>query len=244
MTGFAGWRRRTLIHVVTPGSVASAASLDISSVPRALLWRGLALLPFRQWGSRLFWRMVFEQSLPRYLIALIPFPIAMILRPDLALPIAQAPLFMFALVYIVETRVLTVDSPERRRALMDKAGVERMDDAFAVRARGVLTRLLAARDQREGRFHLVVEQSPLVKVAPLTLVSVQSETPAGVLELSGDERALLRDALFDDGLAEEDLHLAMVASNTFLRSADLDAGAISGHARLAAMAQARSRAAG
>lgn len=225
-----------MIHVVTPETVLSRSALPLSSVPRPLLWRGLAVAPRGALHRRLFWRVLFEQSLPRYMIALVPFPIAMLLRPDLALPIAQAPLFMFAVVYLVETNVLAVNGKEKRAALIDADAAARGLDRLRERSKRLLTRIAAARPEETGRLHLVIEQSPLARVAPLTLVSVQRESPRPAIEpLSPEEQRMLAAELFDDDLPERLLHTINLSQNEFLRSTALEPRQVSAHARLRAL---------
>ncbi len=233
-----------MLHILTYRTVLSREALSLGGVPRGLLWRGLAIAPPIRPLQRSFWRLFgrifFEQSLPRYLIALVPFPIAMAIWPELALPIAQAPLAMFALIYVVETNVLSVSTPEKRRAVLDEVEAARRIDRLRVRGADILTRIAAGRDLREGALHLAVEQSPLARIAPLTLVSVQVALPAPhVLDLDDAECALIAQRLFGGELREEDLHLANLRENTFLRSVELEARAISAHARLAARAERR-----
>jgi len=229
-----------MIHVVTQETVLSRAALSLSSVPRPLLWRGMAVAPRRGLFTRLFWRVMFEQSLPRYLIALVPFPIAMALRPDLALPIAQAPLFMFALVYLVEAHVLSVSTPEKRRALIDEDAAARGLDRFRLRAERLLAGIAAGRGMGQEVLHLVVEQSPLARIAPLTFVSVQVEgARPEVLDLSPQERETVARELFEDGIDERTLHTINLSQNVFLRDVPLEARAISAHARLNALAAGR-----
>ena len=225
-----------MIHVVTQETVLSRAALSLSSVPRPLLWRGMAVAPRRGLFTRLFWRVMFEQSLPRYLIALVPFPIAMALRPDLALPIAQAPLFMFALVYLVENNVLSVPTKEQRAALIDEDDAARGLDRLRERSRRLLTRIAAARGEECDRLHLVVEQSPLARIAPLTLVSVQVEGDRpSFLNLDAAEQQMLHDEMFDDELPERLLHTINLSQNSFLRSTALEPRQISAHARMRAL---------
>lgn len=209
-----------------------------SAPPRPLLWRGLGICPRKPFGKKLFWRLLFEQSLPRYLIALLPFPIAMLIWPELALPIAQAPLAMFALVYWVENNVLAVPTKETRERLMPRAEVERGLDLLRVRGREVLTKIAAGRSGVDDRLHLVIEQSPLKGIVPLTLISLQGEGSAGarVLDLSEAERGLIADRLFDEDLTEAMLLRINLTENEFLRSTALDPATISAHARLLAMA--------
>jgi hypothetical protein len=224
-----------MIHVVTPDTVLAGSALSLSSVPRPLLWRGLGVAPRRGFGGALWRRILFEQSLPRYLIALFPFPIAMAIWPDLALPIAQAPLFMFAVIYLVEIRVLAVPR-EKRAALIEADAAARGLDVLRDRSKRLLTRIAAGRRMSEGRLHLVVEQSELARITPLTLVSVQAEgNPPQILPLTEEERALLRGGLFDADLPETLLQTINLSQNAFLRSTALDPRTISAHARLAAM---------
>jgi hypothetical protein len=172
-------------------------------------------------------------------IALAPFPVAMLIRPDLALPISQAPILMFGIVIWIETSVLSVPTAARRRALIDPDVAARGLDALNARARHLLTRIAARRNITEGRLHLVIEQSAMARVAPLTLVSVQAEAPApAVHDLDAAEIAMLETELFDADLTEALLHRINLAENTFLRDLPLEARSVSAHARLAAMAAA------
>jgi hypothetical protein len=180
---------------------------------------------------------VFEHSLPRYVVALLPFPVAMLIWPDLALPISQAPLLMIGFVLFIETSVLSIGSPDRRRARATEAEAARALDLLRVRGREVLTRIAAGRGLTDGTLTLVVEQSAMARLRPLTLVRVRTdgETPEP-LDLSPDEIALLRDGLFDEALPETLLHRVNQAENEFLRTVTLDVRGVSAHARLAAMA--------
>lgn len=228
-----------MLHVVSPDTVIGREGLVLTSAPpRPLLWRGLGICPRSPFGKKIFWRLLFEQSLPRYLIALTPFPIAMVIWPELALPIAQAPLAMFVLVYWVEANVLAVPTKEQREKLMPREEVDRGLDLLRVRLREVLTRIAAGRPEISDRLHLVVEQSSLRRITPLTLIAVQVEDASGahVLDLNAAERAMLADSIFDEVLTETLLLQINLTENEFLRSSALDPATISAHARLLAMA--------
>lgn len=228
-----------MLHIVCPATVLGREGLVLTSAPpRPVLWRGLGICPRSPFGKKIFWRLLFEQSLPRYLIALTPFPVAMMIWPDLALPIAQAPLAMFILVYWVEANVLAVPTKEKRAKLMPREEADRGLDLLRVRLREVLTRIAAGRPETGERMHLVVEQSPLKGIVPLTLVSVQIEAAGGpkVLDLTAAERAMIEEGIFDEALHETLLLRINLTENEFVRSSALDPASISAHARLLAMA--------
>jgi hypothetical protein len=167
----------------------------------------------------------------------------MILRPDLALAISQAPLLMFAIVMAIEGNVLSVPTKEKRRKLVDPDEGARRLDLLRLRGRDILTRLAAGRGMQDAVLHLVVEQSALYRVPPLTLVSVQVEAQGEkakpqMLALTADERAMIAERLFAEGLDEQGLLLVNIAEATFLRDIVLEARSVSAHARLMAMAKA------
>jgi hypothetical protein len=225
------------VFVLTPKTVLNSKALAERPVPKPVLGMGLGALPKGQVLRWPFWRMVFEHSLPRYLVALAPFPAAILIWPDLALPISQAPLLMIGLVLFIETSVLSIGSPDRRRRMATADEAARTLDLLRVRGRAVLTRIAAGRGMGQGVLTLVVEQSAMARVRPLTLVRVRQEGEVPeVLELTAEERGLLEAGLFGEGLDERLLHRVNTAENTFLRTVALDAREISAHARLAAMA--------
>jgi hypothetical protein len=227
-----------MIFVVTPDTIRRSDALSPRKVPARVMGRGMRAVPRAGPASRVFWRMVLDQSFPRYMLALVPFPVAMLIRPDLALAISQAPLLMFALVYLVEANVLSIPTPEKRRALMAEDRAERGLDRLRLRGREILSRIAAGRQMTEEVLHLVVEQSALARVPQLTLVSVQVEAEKPyLLALDPAEREMLAERLFDDDLSEQTLHLINLRENVFLRDVALEARAISAHARLMAMAR-------
>jgi hypothetical protein len=226
-----------MLFVLDPGAITNPATLRVGRVPHHVLGRPFAIRPRGGPLAAAWWRLLIELSLTRYVIALAPFPIAMAIWPELALPISQAPILMFGIVLFVETSVLSVPTPERRRALIDPDDAARGHDLLRARGRDLLVRIAARRNLSEGALHLVVEQSPMARVTPFTIVSVQHEAAAAAfLDLDDAEAALVREGLFDGELTERLLQRINLAENRFLRSVALDARAVSAHARLAALA--------
>jgi hypothetical protein len=120
---------------------------------------------------------------------------------------------------------------------MDRAEVDRGLDLLRERMRAAVTRIAAGRGMASGALTLVIEQSPMAAIPPLTLASLRDET-GRVLALSPAEVAEVRGVLEGD-LDARRLHRMNLADNTMLRAVTVEAAAISAHARLAAMARAR-----
>lgn len=218
------------MFVVTPDTVWNPAALETRVVPRRFL--GRATLWPRRGGPRLWLRVIAEVEAFRYFAALSPFVLAAFVWRDSAIAIAQAPLAMFLVIWVVEMRIL-----RRPPRAIDPAEADRTIDLLAHRANAILRDIAAGRDLRSGRLHLVVEQSDLARIPPLTLVSVQAEETEGtrpeVLALSPSEATRLR-GLFDASLTERRLHRANHATGQMLRDVAFDAAGVSAHARLAA----------
>jgi len=228
-----------MILFASPSRVLNPSVLDISSPPRKFLGRGFGVVPRGTVRHPGFWRLVIEFQLLRYLVTLVPFLVAMAIWPHLALPISQAPLLMFLLIWLVEVRVLAVPREARGR-LISKAEAERALDVFRVRGASILSRIAAGRNMAGGELFLAVEQSELARLPPLTVVSVQAADPeAHVLDLTDPEVALIESDLFDERLDEALLHRVNLSENIFFRSAAFDASSLSAHARLEALATAR-----
>ncbi len=219
------------MFVVTPDTVWNPAAVETTVVPRRFLGRA-TLWPRRGAGLRLWARVVAEIEVVRYFATLSPFVIAAFVWRDSAIAIAQAPLAMFLVIWLVEMRLL-----RRPPRAIDPAEADRTLDLLGHRATAALRDIAAGRNLRAGRLHLVVEQSDLAGVPPLTLVSVQAEGIEGarprVLALGAAEIARL-DALFADGLTERRLRAANHATGQMLRDLVLDAAGVSAQARLAA----------
>lgn len=184
-------------------------------------------------------RLVFEVEFLRYMAALMPFVVATLIWRDYALAIAQAPIPMLILIYLVEARLLRVP-PGQRAALVSEAEADRGLDLLRERARSILTKIAAGRGIEAGHLHLVIEQSEMLRIAPLSLVSVQSEDGPEILDLSRDERALVHATLFQPPLTERELQKIGLARKIALHDVGLDAREVSAHARLAALRAARS----
>lgn len=221
------------VFILSPGTVWNPKALETGSVPRKVLHR-IALLP-RGGGAGLVARVILENEPLRYFIALSPFVAAMFIWRDLALPISQAPVAMIIVIGFFEMKVLRL-SPAKRARLVSEDEAARTLDTLNHRARRVLTQLAAHRGQTRGEMMLVVEQSELAHVTPLTLVSVQTqERKPRILDPDETERALIAAELFDATFTERALHAANLRDDVFLRSATFDARGVSGHARLAAL---------
>ncbi|HMO07558.1 MAG TPA: hypothetical protein PKD10_07895 [Paracoccaceae bacterium] len=220
------------MFVVAPTTVWNPGALEVRELPRRIGGR-VTVWPVGG-GLRLWARVVFEVELLRYLAALLPFALGALVWQDQALAIAQAPLLMFLVVYAAETKLMRL-SPEARKALIDEAGTDRALDLLRVRARAILTRIAAGRGLTGGALRLVVEQSELARVAPLTWVSVQSEEGPEVMRLTPEEVALVRDTLFAAPLDERTLQRVNQREGVFLREERLEAREVSAHARLAAL---------
>lgn len=222
--------------IVAPNTVLNPAALETRRVPKKL-FRRVAILP-RRAGPAAWARILFDAQLLRYLGALAPFVAAMLIWPRLAFPIAQAPILMVLLVGVVEMKVLRL-SASARKDVIDEDDAARALDTLRFRATRILSRIAARRGLSEGKLHLVVEQSELARVVPLTLVSVQRAGPgAEVLALDTSEQEMLRAELFAEGLDERTLHRANLREDVFLRDVGFAAEGVSAHARLAALMDA------
>jgi hypothetical protein len=227
-----------MIFVLTSASLSNPQVLQAGRAPRHVLGRPFGMRPRGGPFRAVFWRLLLEQSLTRYVIALAPFPVAMLIWPELALPISQAPILMFGIVLFIESSVLSVPTPERRRKLIDPDDAARGLDLMRARGREILTKIAARRGLDEGALHLVIEQSAMARVAPFTILSLQREGAAPpVLDLDAAEERLLRERLFDDAFSERLLHTINLSENRFLRDVALEARSVSAHARLAALAE-------
>jgi hypothetical protein len=220
------------MFIVSPLTVLNPAAVEIRHVPRAFLQRSL-LIPARGAGLPLILRMVFEVEMLRYLGALLPFILTALIWRDKALAVAQAPVLMFLAVYAVEMRFLRLP-PAARKTFLQPGEADRALDLFRARAVTILTRIAAGRGLTTGILHLVVEQSDLYRIAPLTLVSVQSEDGPDLLRLDPTEEALIRDTLFQPPLTERAMHRVTLAQDTQIHDMTFDPRSVSAHARLAA----------
>jgi hypothetical protein len=218
--------------IVTRDTIANASVLETRSLPKKFFGR-VTLFP-RGASLGLWARLILEMQFVRYMAALVPFIAIPFMSNDLALPVTQAPLAMVLVIAVVEMRVLRLTERGRKR-LISEDEAARVVDAFTFRARQALRRIAARRGMAEGELALVLEQSELARVTPLTLVSVQSPVPGPhVLDLDAAERAILRDTLFDAELTERMLHRANLREERNIREVKVAAESVSAHARLAA----------
>lgn len=218
--------------IVTHDTLRNPAILKVRQLPRKFFGR-VTVWPKQRIGFLRFMRLIAEFQALRYALTLSPLIVIGALWNVAALPIAQAPILMIVLIWWVEMRVLRVPAKKRAR-LITEAEAARGLDLLKVQARDVLTRIAALRGMRAGQLHLVVEQSELWHLTPLTYVSVQSDEGPEVVRLSAEEREIIRERLFKAPLTEVLLQRINQAQNTFLRDITFDAKGVSAHARLAA----------
>ncbi len=222
--------------LLSPDTVVNAAALETRSLPKKIIGR-VQILP-RGAGFGTWLRLIFEMQFLRYLIALLPFLVPILVSRDLALPITQAPLAMVLVIGVVEMKVLRLSDRGRAR-LMPEEEADRILDAFNFRAKALLRRVAARRGIAEGELRLVAEQSELARVPPLTFVSVQSATPEPhVVPLAAEDRQILTE-LFDETLSEKDLHRAQQRKEQSIQDVGIEATGVSAHTRLSAWMDAQ-----
>jgi hypothetical protein len=216
--------------IVTKDTIANRSALDTSSLPKQFL--GRALVVPRDGGHIL--RMIVELQALRYLVTLAPFIIAPLMFRNLAMPVMQAPALMLVLIAFVELKVLRM-SKSARAKLLDADEADRRLDILTFRARVCLRKIAAQQGISLGQLRLVIEQSELARLPPLTLVSIQSETPKPhLLTLNAAARAVLQDGLFDNQFSEHDLLAVNHRADVYLRDIAQEAGAVSAQTRMAA----------
>lgn len=226
-----------MIVFLTRQGIVNTALLRTKTVPRRVLALGLLLVPRASVFSAVLWRALLDHMVARCILALSPFLIALVIWPGLALPIAGAPLLMFMAIWYFERHVLSIASPEVRRALISQDEGGRAIDRLRLSSEAVLSRIGAARGLEDGRLWLVVEQSALARMPPLTLVSVLHETDGiEVLDLDASVEADIRQSLFPEPETEARLMRANLADNVQIRQFSIEPRGISAHARLAALA--------
>ncbi len=211
----------------------NSGTLKLQSTPRRFLGR-VFLLPRPGGGWRTSLRLVLEIEFLRYASALLPFVAAMLIWRDAALPIAQAPIVLIISVGVVELKFLRF-SPEARKRLLTEDEVARRQDIFRFRAQKVLSRIAARKELSAGDVLLVVEQSELARIPPLTLVSVQTELPEPrVVPLDQGDQDVIRRLLFDEAFDERALQATNQTEGAFVRVVSYDTRGVSAHARLSA----------
>lgn len=221
------------MFIVTHDTIRNRSQLDLREIPRIFLGRVL-VWPRIEGDWRLKLRLIFEIEGLRYFVELAPFALVALVWRESAVGVAQAPALMVLMVFAIEMRLLR-PTAEGRLRLMDEAERDRMSDLLAVRGRAILTRIAAGRRMTEGALHLVIEQSELARVAPLTFVSVQWSEGPQILDLTQAERGMLRDQLFAAPLTEAAMHRLSLARAQALHSVVLEVRTIPAHARMAAL---------
>lgn len=216
--------------ILTKDTVRNPAILKVRQLPRKFFGR-VTVWPKGRVGLAGYLRIMIEFQWLRYTLALLPLVIIGLIWNGLALPLAQAPIVMLIIIWWIEMRVLRVPKSKRGRVI-DRADADRALDTLRVQARSALTQIAAGRGMRKGQLHLVIEQSDLALLAPLTYVSVQSDDGPEVVALDPAERDILRETLFQPPLDERLLQRINQAQNLFLRDISFDARAVSAHARL------------
>jgi hypothetical protein len=219
--------------ILTKATLWNPGVLETRSLPKKIL--GRVFVAPRTASLRVWGRLLVEMQFLRYAVTLLPFALTPILARDLAVPVMQAPALMVVLVVLVELRLLRLSARARAAQVGPDEAARRLD-RLAFRARACLRRIAARHDLREGTLRLVIEQSDLARIPPLTLVSVQGELPEPqVLALDADDRDILRQGLFDDDLTERDLLAVNHRDSRYIREITQEARAVSAHARLAAL---------
>ena len=223
--------------IVTEATTINRGVLDTSSLPKKFFGRVLLLPRGARVGQWI--RLTVEIQALRYLVTLLPFALIPFFSRDLALPVMEAPALMVALVALVELKVLRLSKSARTRAITADEAARRLD-ILSFRARACLRRIAALHDINVGQLRLVVEQSELARFSPLTLVSVQSETPRPhLLKLDAKDQAVLQSGLFDADFTERDLLALNQRDDMYLRDVAQETRAVSAHSRLAAFLEQR-----
>lgn len=221
------------LFVLSPDVVWNPGVLKFPTAPRKILERGM-VLPRRDvsWGFAA--RVLLENQLLRFLLALLPFGIAPLVWPETALPISSAPIAMLITLGFVELRVLRIPQHKREGVTTD-AEAARTLDTLNFRGRRILAKLAAKRGIQAGTIYLVVEQSDMARLPPLTIASLQlNEGKSRLAPLNAEERTIIRDGLFDTDFTERQLLLANLREGVSMRSVAFEARGVSAQARLAA----------
>ncbi|MEM8537522.1 MAG: hypothetical protein AAGF56_06640 [Pseudomonadota bacterium] len=225
------------LFVLAPETVWNPSILKFPTAPRKILQRGI-VVPRREVSLRFVVRMMCESLALRCIIVLLPFCIAGLIWPAIALPLGQAPIAMIFLIALVETRLLRM-SDKKRKDVVAEADAARVLDTLQFRGRRILAQLAAKRGIENGTIYLVVEQSDMVRLPPMTLASLQlDEGRSRLVPLDAAERAIIRDGLFDADFTEHDLFLANQREGVAFRSVAFETRGVSAHARLAAFLDA------
>lgn len=219
------------MFVVSPATILNPTKSKRRTDADRLIGSRPLIVPRTSSLSWVILRLAFEWSLLRHIFILSPIPVSFLLFPSLIQQaMALPPLFMLIVMH-AEGNLPTI----RSRVSPDTT-IDRGMDVLAQRGRKLLTRLAAMRGLAGGRLTLVIEQSEMVNLPPLTFVSVRSTGSAGMLDLTHSEIAILREGLFDAAFDERQLHRINQTQRCSIRKVTLDASSISAHARLTGIA--------
>ncbi|MEL7343400.1 MAG: hypothetical protein AAFN59_00890 [Pseudomonadota bacterium] len=225
------------LFVLSPEVVWNPGILKFPSAPRKILERGM-VLPRRDASWGFVARVIFESQLLRFLLTLLPFGLAAIIWPSMALPISSAPIAMLIAIGFVELRLIRIPR-HKRAAITTEDAAARTLDTLQFRGRRILGKLAAQKGIQSGSLFLVVEQSDIARLPPLTVASVQmDEGKYRLMALSDEDRRIIREGLFDDTFTERDLLRANLREGISMRSVSFDARGVSAHGRLAAFLDA------
>lgn len=218
--------------VLSKSTVLNPSILETRSLPRKFFRR---VTVFPRGASVGTWiRIIAENQFLRYMLALTPVLLLLLVWDRAALLVAHAPLPMVALIMLFEMRILRLSKAARERLVSDDVAARRLD-LLAFRGRGILRRIAARRGVDEGALHLVIEQSELARISPLTFVTVQSALPKPhILDLHPAEMDAIHDGLFDKDLTEDHLRDVNLAQGVYVRDVQLETRSVSARARLAA----------
>ncbi len=225
-----------MILVLAPSTIFNRRTLQARRFPGRFA-APQRPLPRRLLFSSAFWRMAAESAMLRNGAAVAPIPAAVLVAPDLVTAsLALSPILLFLTLFAEGNLV-----PVRARS-GDEDQVARVLDLLRLRGRTVLTKIAAGRGILAGRLTLVVEQSSLARLPPITRISVLGGAEGRVLDLTAEEQHMIRETLFAEGLGEAALLRVNLVEKKPMREVSLEASSVSAHARLAAMAKAIARA--
>lgn len=190
------------MFVITRPTVAPQCDLQISAVPtplhaaRSVAFRDLPM------GARM--RLGLERTVFRYGLLSGLACALLLLAPRHPAILSLTPIALFMAIVATEGYALR-RSPEARRARVSEAVAVAQLQRFSKRAKTALHRIAARHETARGVLTLVVERSPLDRLSPVTVMSVQCDVPdARVLDLTAADRLDLV-CLFDHALTEADL---------------------------------------
>jgi hypothetical protein len=122
------------MFIITPATVLSPGPLETRNSPKRFFGRVL-IIPRRGASPGLGMRLWVAMQFLRYMTALLPFIVVMIMTRDMTAPVMQAPITTFLFIAIVEMKGLRLSDKSRAR-LMDGDEAARRLPSPARRAAG------------------------------------------------------------------------------------------------------------